>query len=54
MENHLDIWNEQKKFLNTKKLYKITEDGKKIPRTPIKEGEIWWCKLGVNVGNELY
>ena len=50
----LDIWNEQKKFLNTKKLYKKTPDGKKIPRTPIKEGEIWWYRMGINIGNEIY
>ena len=50
----LDIWNEQKKFLTTKKLYKKTPDGKKIPKTPIKEGEIWWCKLGINIWDEIY
>ncbi len=54
MENQHDIWNEQKKYLSTKKLYKIMEDGTKTPRTPIKEWEVWWCKLGVNIGNELY
>jgi mRNA-degrading endonuclease toxin of MazEF toxin-antitoxin module len=50
----LDIWNEQKKLLNSRKLYKKTKDGKKIPKTPIKEGEIWWCKLGINIWNEIY
>ena len=44
-----DIWNEQKKILHSKKLYKLNMEGEKIPKTPVKEGEIWWCKLGVNI-----
>ena len=38
-----DIWNEKKKELNTleKDVY-------------FKEGEIWWCFWGMNVGEEVY
>jgi len=30
-------WNIQKQFLNKKKPYRLSKDGKKIPRKPIRE-----------------
>ena len=36
LEN-FDEWNIQKQFLNEKKPYKTTKDGKKIPKKSIKE-----------------
>src|SRR5436190_23684298 len=41
MEKDFDSWNEQKKEANGR-----TES----PR--FHEREVWWCKLGVNVGSE--
>lgn len=43
LSNELDIWNEQKKELNTKR---------NLPS--FKEGEIWWCSVGQNIGREVY
>ena len=38
-----DAWNEQKKRLHA------------AARAPIfREGQVWWCALGVNVGSEVY
>ncbi len=28
--------------------------GDKNPGVLFKEGEIWWCKIGINVGKEIY
>lgn len=36
-----DLWNKLKKYIDTS-----------VPSTKIREGEIRWCKFGVNVGNE--
>lgn len=36
-----DSWNKLKKYIDTS-----------VPSTKIREGEIRWCKFGVNVGNE--
>lgn len=41
MEKDFDGWNAHKKLIET--------DTKKIL---FKEGEIWWCSVGTNVGNE--
>lgn len=38
-----DEWNEQKK--------KLADSDKRIF---FKEGEIWWCSLGMNLGEEVY
>jgi mRNA interferase MazF len=43
MEKDFDRWNEQKKLLNTKN-----------EKFFFKEGEIWWCSIGMNVGAESY
>jgi mRNA interferase MazF len=38
-----DIWNQEKQKLDTNY------------RTLLfKEGEIWWCSLGMNIGEEIY
>jgi mRNA interferase MazF len=45
-KNHIkdfDKWNEKKKELDENKRNLL-----------FKEGEIWWCSLGVNVGEEVY
>jgi len=43
MLKDFDKWNEKKKYLDTAK------------RTLLfKEGEIWWCSIGINVGEEVY
>ena len=38
-----DKWNQQKQMLdmNKRKIF-------------FKEGEIWWCSIGMNIGNETY
>lgn len=41
--NDLDSWNENKKELNNL--------NKKVL---FKEGEVWWCSFGLNIGNETY
>lgn len=41
MEKDFDSWNNQKKDLN-----------KKEPAAFVNEREIWWCSIGVNVGDE--
>ena len=43
MNGLYDLWNEQKKVLA------VTQ--KKIL---FKEGDIWWCSLGLNIGTESY
>jgi mRNA interferase MazF len=41
-EKDFDSWNKMKKFINdTNRLFFV------------KEREIWWCMLGLNVGNEI-
>ena len=38
-----DAWNEEKKAIHA------------AARAPIfREGQVWWCRLGVNVGSEVY
>jgi len=57
-----DNWSIQKKDLHEYRPYEIDENWdpiidkkwKPIPRKPIKEWEIWWCRLGVNVGQEIF
>ncbi len=41
MEKDFDRWNTHKKLIET--------DTQKFL---FKEGEIWWCSMGINVGNE--
>lgn len=43
MEKDFDAWNEKKKMLDTNKRNLL-----------FKEGEVWWCSLGLNVGEEVY
>lgn len=43
MEKDFDKWNEKKKKLDKNKRNLL-----------FKESEIWWCSLGVNVGEEVY
>ena len=43
MEKDFDKWNQKKKKLDENKRDLL-----------FKEGEIWWCSLGVNVGEEVY
>ena len=43
MEKNFDAWNEKKKQI----------DGSKRDLL-FKEGEIWWCSLGMNIGEEVY
>ncbi len=43
MPKDFDQWNIKKKKLDTSKRNLF-----------FKEGEIWWCSLGVNVGEEVY
>lgn len=38
-----DAWNEQQKAIHA------------AAHTPIfREGQVWWCRLGVNIGSEVY
>jgi mRNA interferase MazF len=39
--NNFDLWNEQKQTIH---------NGEK--NRYVKEGDIWWCALGINIGNE--
>lgn len=41
MSKDFDIWNEQKKTIDSKQ-----------SKILFKEREIWWCSIGVNVGQE--
>jgi mRNA interferase MazF len=41
MEKNFDEWNKQKKILDNKE-----------NRILFKEGEVWWCSVGINVGHE--
>ena len=43
MEKDFDAWNTKKKELNKNKRNLL-----------FKEGEIWWCSLGINIGEEIY
>lgn len=43
MEKDFDSWNQQKKALDENKRDLL-----------FKEGEVWWCALGLNVGEEVY
>lgn len=43
VKNDFDLWNEEKKILNKNKRDLL-----------FKEGEIWWCSVGLNVGEEVY
>ena len=43
MEKNFDGWNEKKKQLDNNKRDLL-----------FKEGEIWWCSLGLNIGEEVY
>lgn len=38
-----DIWNEKKKYLSSRNTQFL-----------FKEGEIWWCSLGLNIGAESF
>lgn len=38
-----DAWNEEKKVLNAS-----------TPGLIFKEGEVWWCSVGANVGSEVF
>lgn len=42
MNKDFDSWNELKKGLD---LYDVF--------LPIKEGEVWWCSIGMNIGIEM-
>ncbi len=42
-EELFNIWNQQKQKLDANKR-----------RLLFKEGEIWWCSLGINVGEEVF
>ena len=41
MIKDFDNWNRQKKSTNERQI-----------RAPFREGDIWWCSLGANVGDE--
>lgn len=41
MDKDFDGWNQHKQAVNARK-----------SRTSFKEGDIWWCSLGTNVGDE--
>ena len=41
--DEFDAWNEKKRVLDTNKRGLL-----------FKEGEIWWCSVGRNVGEEVY
>ncbi len=43
IENTFDTWNNQKKILHTK-----------ISQVYFKEWDVWWCSIGINIGNESY
>ena len=43
MDKDFDKWNVAKKRLNTQKRDLL-----------FKEGEIWWCSVGLNIGEEVY
>ncbi len=43
MLKDFDKWNEKKKYLDTARRKLL-----------FKEGEIWWCSIGINVGEEVY
>ena len=47
-EGIFDGWNEQKKEINAREAIVINAKGKGL----YKEGEIWWCAIGKNVGFE--
>ena len=43
MQKDFDAWNKKKKLLDENKRDLL-----------FKEGEIWWCSLGLNIGEEVY
>ncbi len=43
MRNEFDEWNEKKKVLDKSRRLLL-----------FKEGEIWWCAIGKNIGEEVY
>ncbi len=43
MEKDFDAWNSKKKYLDANKRDLL-----------FKDGEIWWCSLGMNIGEEVY
>lgn len=43
MEKDFDAWNKKKKSLDC-------QDRKIL----FKEGEVWWCSIGLNLGEEVY
>ena len=43
MEKDFDLWNCQKK--------RIDDENRSLF---FKEGEVWWCSLGLNIGEEVY
>ncbi len=47
----LDIWNEEKKKLDT--ILPINQDSNKRPKFTIKSWHIWWYYIGENVGKEF-
>lgn len=47
-EDVFDLWNDQKKKLDTRQAIVINSSGKAL----YKEGEIWWCSIGKNIGFE--
>ena len=42
MNKDFDSWNEAKKGLDSYDVF-----------LPIKEGEVWWCSIGMNIGIEM-
>lgn len=42
-EKDFDTWNQKQKKLDRQKNYQHP-----------KEGEIWWCSIGMNIGSEVY
>ena len=46
-EKEFDRWNVRKKRLS-----KRSFRGNKVPSW-FREGEIWWCSIGINIGNEI-
>ena len=43
MEKDFDLWNAKKKELDVNKRCLF-----------FKEGEVWWCAIGVNIGEEMF
>ncbi len=43
MEKNYDEWNKKKKIIHTNRFL----------NRKFKEGEIWWCSAGLNIGHEI-